>query len=365
MKTLGFIINPVAGMGGRVGLRGTDGMAEKAASLGAVPTAHQKAARALAEIKCPYQILAAPGAMGEDCARSLGMHPVVTDTNHPLKTTQAHTIAAAEKMLDAKAALILFAGGDGTARDIYKAVQDKIPVAPVPAGVKMHSPVFAKTPEKAGELAWHFLSGKIKLTCTREVLDIDEDLCRKGRIMTRLYGYLEVPRKRACLQNRKAGSPLTEQAVQNLIALYITDKMQKDMIYILGPGTTTRAVSRALGLDSTLMGVDIICNKKILCMDAAENDILKAIHSRPFKIIITPTGGQGCLLGRGNLQISPEIIQKAGKKNLIVIATPEKLAGLQGNPMIIDTGDRQTDHMLSGYMKIITGYNETRIYPVM
>ncbi len=364
MKRMGFIINPFAGMGGRVGLKGTDGMAEKAASLGAVPTAHQKAKRALAQILCSYEILTAPGPMGEACARSLGMRPLVTDNECPLETKPDHTIAAAEKMLAAKADLILFAGGDGTAGDIYRAVQDRIPVAAVPAGVKMHSPVFARTPEKAGELALHFLSGKIRQTCTREVLDIDEKSCRKGRITTRLCGYLEVPCERTCLQNRKAGSPLSDRATQNLIALYITDNMQKDMVYILGPGTTTRAVCEKLGLDSTLMGVDIILNKKILCMDASENEILKAVHNRPFKILITPTGGQGCIFGRGNLQISPEIIQRAGKKNIIAIATPEKLGRLHGHPMIIDTGDRKTDLMISGYMKIITGYNETRIYPV-
>ncbi len=364
MKKLGFIINPIAGMGGRVGLKGTDAMAETAAALGAAPTAGLKAERALSRICAPCIVLTCQGQMGEACARGIGINPVIIENNMHRKTTAAHTIAAAKKMMSMGADLILFAGGDGTARDICRAVGEKIPVTGIPAGVKIHSPVFAKTPEKAGGLAHDFLEGRIHGTCAKEVMDIDENACRKGRVVTRLHGYLTVPDGPGRLQSRKTGSSLTEKAAQDLIGLYISDNMIKNMIYLVGPGTTTRTVMENLHIDGTLLGVDIICNKKMIHKDANEKDILKFTTGKPFKIIITPVGGQGCLFGRGNLQISPEIIKAAGIKNIIVASTAEKIAALQGVPLMVDTGDLQVDHMLSGYIHVITGYNETRIYRV-
>lgn len=371
MQTLGFIINPIAGMGGRVGLKGTDGMVEQARALGAIPLAHEKAARTLEalknteRVKLDHLVLLSPaGGMGEMAARTAGFEPIVLEIGNPADTSGEDTRKAAEKIMDMGADLILFAGGDGTARDICSAVGERVPVLGIPAGVKIHSPVFAKTPEQAGELAGRYLTRKITRLREQEVLDIDEDAYRKGRVMTRLYGYLQVPDERGRIQNRKAGTPLSDRASQHQIALSIIDAMEKDVIYLVGPGSTTRPVLENLSLPCTLLGVDVICNKTLLIKDAGEADIWKIVEKQPFKIIITPIGGQGYLFGRGNHQISPQIINKAGRKNIIVGATPEKIAGFRGDPFLIDSGDLETDQNLAGYIRVTTGYQQEMIYPV-
>jgi predicted polyphosphate/ATP-dependent NAD kinase len=370
VKTVGFIINPIAGMGGRLGLKGTDGLAQKAFELGALPRAPEKAARALVSLKntkgitAQLSFLAPVGEMGEFQIKTGNLRYRVIGDIKSSQTSATDTIRAAKKMVDLNVDLILFAGGDGTARDICSAVGEKIPVIGIPAGVKIHSPVFAQTPEKAGELAGLYLKGTITQTKEQEVLDIDEAAYRNGQVITRLYGYLKIPFERQRIQSRKAGTPLSESASQNLIALNIIDEMQRDEIYLIGPGTTTRPVLENLSLPNSLLGVDVICNKKILCKDANEEEILAYVKNRPFKIVITPIGGQGYLFGRGNHQLSPEVIQTAGKKNIIVAATLEKISGFRGRPFLIDSGDLEIDRMLSGYIRVTTGYRQEMIYPI-
>ncbi len=371
LKRLGFIINPIAGLGGRVGLKGTDGMAQTAIALGALPLAPQKAARALVTLgqsrseKEGVLILTPPGAMGEDIVRAAGFSPQVVGLALAEKTSGTDTIEAARMIRVLGADILLFAGGDGTARDICAALEESLPVIGVPAGVKIHSPVFARTPESAGELARLFLDEKLSQVCEREVLDIDEDAYRKGRVSTRLYGYLQVPDQGERMQNRKAGTPLSQKASQNLIALDMIDAMETDIFYLVGPGSTTRPILSNLNLAHSLLGVDVIQNRQLVKKDASEKQILGIIKEHPFKIIITPIGGQGYLFGRGNHQISPEIIQRAGRGNIRVGATLEKIGSLQGEPFLVDTGDKETDQMLAGYIRVVTGYRQEMIYPVV
>jgi len=405
VKRLGFIINPIAGLGGRVGLKGTDGRAEEAMALGARPLASRKAGRALAglqenrscrnrsgqaqqgktqqvktqqvktqqvkiqqvktqQVEGGVQILTPPGAMGEDVARAAGFSPQVVEMCVAEKTSGSDTIAAAKKIKRLGGELILFVGGDGTARDICFALGDNFPVIGVPAGVKIHSPVFARTPEAAGELAWLFLGQDSFPVLEQEVLDIDESAYARGRVSTKLYGYLQVPDAGNQMQNRKAGTPLSQRASQNLISLSLIDAMEKDIFYLVGPGTTTRPVLSNLELDHTLLGVDVVQNRQLVKKDASERQILEIIEGHPFKIIITPIGGQGYLFGRGNLQISPRIIKLAGKENILVGATLEKIGTLRGAPFLVDTGDRKTDLLLAGYIRVVTGYRREMIYPV-
>ncbi|MCP4721396.1 MAG: ATP-NAD kinase family protein, partial [Desulfobacteraceae bacterium] len=371
---------PIAGLGGRVGLKGTDGMAEKAIALGARALAPQKAARALAGFKENrwgknrpvkarqgkegVQILTPPGSMGETIAREAGFFSRVVDLPLAKKTSGADTIAAAKKIQALGADLLLFVGGDGTARDICSALGESLPVIGVPAGVKIHSPVFATTPETAGWLAQLFLGKKKCRTCEQEVLDIDEDAYRKGRVSTRLYGYLQVPDEGG-MQNRKAGTPLSQRASQNLISLAMIDAMEADVFYLVGPGSTMGPVLSNLNLDHSLLGVDVVQNRQLVKKDATEKQILEIIKDRPFKILITPIGGQGYLFGRGNHQFSPKIIQGAGKKNIGVGATLEKIGSLRGEPFLVDTGDKKTDRMLAGYIRVVTGYRQEMIYPIV
>lgn len=368
MKRMGLIINPIAGMGGKVGLKGTDGVIDKAIKLGALPMAPLRAKTALGplrEISEEIEVLTCSGDMGEIQAREFGFKVrIVKITSNNKFTTSEDTVAAAKEMLKENVDLILFAGGDGTARDIYNAVGGKVVVIGVPAGVKIHSPVYAQNPLRAGELAMLYLKEKIRLVKEVEVLDIDEEAYRNGRVKARLYGYLNIPFEKKYMQSRKSGTPLSERAAQNSISLDIIDNMEKDILYIIGPGSTTRPIMENLNLPFTLLGVDLVYNKKIVSLDAAEKELLKYSSTKPCKMVITPIGGQGYLFGRGNQQISSKVIKCVGKENIIVVATKEKISNLKGQAFLVDTGDINIDKKLKGYIKVTTAYREKMIYKI-
>ncbi|MCG8686531.1 MAG: ATP-NAD kinase family protein [Desulfobacterales bacterium] len=365
MIRIGLIINPIAGMGGRVGLKGTDGLANLAKSLGARPQAGNKVIRMLAQIPADsgVSLLTPPGKMGEEAAKTAGFNVTVLDMSVTGDTTGDDTRDAATLMIQAGVDLLVFAGGDGTARDVYRAVGEDLPVLGIPAGVKIHSPVFAQTPEAAGRVVHDVVRGRGSRSSLREVLDIDEALYRNGQVQTRLYGYLLVPESKQ-IQGRKAGTSLGERAAQNQICLDYLDRMKPDAVYLIGPGTTTRPVMENLGLEHSLLGVDVIENQKLIAKDVSEQELLELTKSRKVNIFITPIGGQGYLFGRGNHQISPEVIQQAGKDNIKVGATMEKIGSLQGAPFLLDTGCPETDKMLTGYTRVITGYRQEMIYPI-
>lgn len=367
MKKLGLIVNPIAGMGGRVGLKGTDGVVEKAIELGALPRAPERAKEALKElenIREQFEIVTCSGNMGENEAKECGFKARVIAYAGEKSSNSQDTVKAAKKMLEENVDLILFAGGDGTARDIYNAVGEKIVVIGIPAGVKIHSPVYAQSPLRAGELARLYLRGKVKLVKEVEVLDIDEDAYRNGTVKTMLYGYLNIPFEKKYMQNRKAGTPLSEKASQNAISLDVIDNMEEDTLYIVGPGSTTRPIMQNLDIPYTLLGVDLVYNKKLHSLDVTEKELMKHISDKPCKLVVTPIGGQGYIFGRGNQQISPDVIRRVGKGSIIVVATKEKISKLYGKPFLVDTGDRETDKMLKGYVRVTTGYREQVIYPI-
>jgi predicted polyphosphate/ATP-dependent NAD kinase len=370
MKKVGFIINPIAGMGGKVGLKGTDGpeIVEKARSLGALPEAPEKAAKALqvlSAIKDNLILITCPGAMGEDTARQCGFDPqLVEGIKEP--TTAGDTEKAVSEMSASGIDLLLFAGGDGTARNIYNVLggSETLPVIGIPAGVKIHSAVYATTPRNAGELALLFLQeGSLPLR-RAEVMDIDEEAFRAGRLSARLYGYLPVPCAGDLMQHLKIGGIGSEESILEAIAEQVVENMESDVVYIVGPGSTTGPIMKKLGLENTLLGVDVVMNGKLLAADANEQKILDLIKGKPVKIIVTVIGGQGYIFGRGNQQISAEVIRQAGKNNIIVAATREKVLSLEHGHLLVDTADEEVNKMLSGYIKIITGYKEELIYPV-
>jgi predicted polyphosphate/ATP-dependent NAD kinase len=374
MKRLGLIVNPIAGLGGRVGLKGSDGLEVQlqARALGAVPLSQERAAaamEALHPMAAELELLTAPGEMGETIARSCGFTLRVTPTpgllaGIPLVTTAEDTRRAARAMLEADVDLILFAGGDGTARDMYEAIGDDFPALGIPAGVKNYSAVYAVTPRSAGELADEFLRGlRIRLH-KAEVLDLDEEIYRQGHIITRLYGYLKIPYRREVVQNQKVPTPASEAAQAQAIAADVIERMKPGLAYLLCPGTTTRAVAERLGLPKTLVGVDIITRDKLLAADVSERQILDVMEQRHLGLIVTPTGGQGFLFGRGNQQISPQVIRRVCREDMLVICLASKIAALQGRPLLVDSGDHQVDRLLAGYLPVISGYHETIIYKV-
>ena len=371
MKKLGLIVNPIAGMGGRVGLKGTDGpeIFERALQLGAKPVAQARtieALKAITPIKEAITLVTCPHKMGEDAAIHSGFKPQIINGKciSESSTDARDTRKAAKVMREMGVAMLLFAGGDGTARDIHKAIGNSLVVLGIPTGVKIQSAVFARNPSAAGELCALYLQRKAKKVHEAEVMDINEEDFRKGILSARLYGYLKIPYRSRYVQRVKSGSPPDEKYAQEAIAAAIIESMSDAIIYIVGPGTTTRTIMEKLNLDYSLLGIDIVHKKKLVGKDLSEAEILKEIQGKKCKLIITPVGGQGYLLGRGNQQLSPEVIARVGKDNIIIVATQNKIHSLKGQPLLVDTGDKKTDQHLSGYSKVIIGYRDSIIYRV-
>ncbi|HIQ06279.1 MAG TPA: ATP-NAD kinase [Anaerolineae bacterium] len=369
MKKLGLIVNPVAGIGGSVGLKGSDGeeIQRKALELGAVPHAGDRAAQALEHLGSvpELEIVTYPAEMGEDPARQVGFSSTVIGSITPGHTTAEDTRRAAREMKEIGVDLLLFAGGDGTARDIYEAVGTTLPVLGIPAGVKIHSAVYATNPASAGELASLYLQGRVTALREEEVMDIDEEAVRQGVVSARLYGYLKVPYRRSFVQSSKVES-VGEDAAKAALAEDVVERMEDGCMYIIGPGTTTRAITDRLGLPKTLIGVDVVLDRKLIAADANEAKLLELLdeHNGCVKIIVTPIGGQGYIFGRGNQQISPRVIRRVGKENIIVVSTPSKLHSLGHRPLLVDTGDPEVDERLTGYLTVVTGYNERAVRKV-
>jgi len=368
-KCIGLIVNPIAGMGGLVGLKGTDGkeILEKALSLGAKPVAPGRAETFLSHLKDlidgEIDLLVGAGWMGEFEAQKAGFECSVMGQRKE-RTTARDTKEISEKMLESKVSLLVFCGGDGTARDILDVIGLRLPALGVPSGVKMHSAVFAATPEGAARVVSRFLLEGLPLRET-EVMDVDEEAFREGRLSAKLYGYMLVPYEPELIQGIKETSLSTEDELYNQAAIalcFIEKIMEPETVYILGPGTTTRAIAALLNERKTLLGVDLLLNGKIIRHDVREADILEAIKSKRAKIVVTPIGGQGFIFGRGNQQISPRVIRSVGPENIIVIATKHKIRGL--SCLRVDTGDPELDQMLRGYMRVIVDYGEECLIPV-
>ena len=368
-KRVGVIVNPVAGMGGRIGLKGTDGaeILEKARQMGAFPESPRRAAEALQvlrKIKNEIELYTYPEDMGEHEARDSSFTPTTVGLIRSGETSFQDTRRAANDMKKIGVDLLLFAGGDGTARDVYESVGRDVTVLGVPAGVKIQSAVFALSPKLAGEVAVSFLTNATPRVREAEVMDIDEGSFRKGVITAKLYGYLQIPEERQFIQNVKSGGIQAEKQVIQGIAAELIGGMEDDCLYIFGPGTTTRDILGSLGIRKTLLGVDVVRNKQLVGRDLSERQITDLIEGKRSKIVVTVIGGQGYIFGRGNQQISPEIIRMVGKENIIVVATKEKLASLQGRPLLVDTGDDDVDKMLSGYIRVRIAANNYAVYKV-
>jgi len=384
VRRLGLIVNPIAGMGGRVGLKGTDGaIVDAARALGAVPQAGSKAARCLrrlSPVTDRIEILTCPGEMGAAAVEAAGLpgHEVIaTDPGQPTgperPTGPEHTKEAAREMLRRGVDLLLFAGGDGTARDVAEAVGPELPVLGIPAGVKIYSGVFATTPENAGNLAAQFVTAGPSATVREaEVVDVDEEAMRLGRLSASLYGYLRVPVAPQMVAGPKSGSPGDVEALA-AAARGVARAMEPDCLYFVGPGTTTRAVTRHLHLDSTLLGVDAILDGHFVGKDVNEQQLLAlldeadsrgSVGSTRVRIIVGVIGGQGYIFGRGNQQIGPHVIRRVGREDVIVVATAAKLLSLTRGVMLVDTGDPELDRELEGFMRVVVGSHEETVFRV-
>ncbi|RLG84298.1 MAG: ATP-NAD kinase [Thermoprotei archaeon] len=360
---LGFIVNPIAGMGGKVGLKGTDGEAYLLAlKKGAKPVSPKRALEFLNALELTdVRIFSAPGVMGADIVAKSKHHDKLAKIVGTIKgdrTTAEDTKRIAKELAKIGVDILVFVGGDGTARDIMDAIDMKLPVLGVPSGVKVYSSVFAVNPIAAARVVEAFARGEAILV-EEEVLDIDEEAFRRDELKIKFYGYLKVPVVSGLIQASKEPSPgiLDEEENKRAIAKTVIEDMEPDTLYILGPGSTVKAIADLLGVEKTLLGVDAVYNGKLVGKDLDEKGILELLNKYPkAKIIVTPIGGQGFIFGRGNQQISPEVIKRVGKQNIIVIATKRKLSKLK--VLRVDTGDAKVDEMLKGYIKVVVDYNE-------
>jgi len=260
--------------------------------------------------------------------------------------------------------IIVFVGGDGTARDLYDVLGEAFPVLGIPAGVKMHSAVFAVSPEAAGELLVQLVKGGLVGLAPREVRDIDEQAFRNDIVRSRYYGEMQVPAEGRFLQHTKIGGVENAELAAADIAAWIVETMDEGCCYIIGPGSTTAAIMDELGLPNTLLGVDVVRDSELLLSDTNEQDLLALLAQADLdaRIIVTAIGGQGHIFGRGNQQISPAVIRSVGIDNIDIVAAKSKITALEGRPLLLDTNDPQLDLELSGYRTVITGYQDQILY---
>ena len=373
---LGLVINPMAGIGGTVGLKGSDGRAlvEQALDKGARPLAQQRTLAALSRFKdcVAGPVLTAAGAMGQEILDHAGIEAEAVYSPASRNTTANDTRNAVYALCEKSIDLLMFAGGDGTARDVLNALRqhgsdEKLTVIGIPAGCKIHSAVYAVTPVQAGELVAGLIKGQLYSVKSAEVMDLDEDAFRAGQVKASCYGYMNVPVDEQRMQAMKQGGVDTESLVLQDIAADFIDNMQHDVLSLIGSGTTTAALMDSIGLDNTLLGIDAIFNGELVASDLSEREILSLLDDGAYsavKIVVTAIGGQGHVFGRGNQQFSPAVIRRVGSDNIIIVATRNKLRSLQGRPLRVDTGDTELDAELAGMKQVISGYEQRTLYRI-
>ena len=356
-------------MGGRAALKGSDGVAEQALAMGVEPQAHSRVRQALESLlplRDRIRLLAAPGVMGADLLTDMGFDcEVVGALSCPPETSAEDTETIARQMSELGVDLLLFAGGDGTARNICNQLDGRQLVLGIPAGVKIHSGVYAVNPRAAGELVALLVQGELVRLREADVRDIDEQAFRNGQVRTRHYGELSVPEEGRFVQQVKQGGREVETLVLDDIAAGLQEAQEDGTGWILGPGSTTLGLLEAMGLEGTLLGVDVLRDGEVILRDATEQQLWELVEQGgDWRILVTAIGGQGHILGRGNQQLSPRIIRAVGLDNLLVVATKTKLRSLAGRPFLVDTGDSSLDSELSGLRRVLSGYREEMLYPV-
>lgn len=376
MSRIGFVVNPIAGMGGRVGLKGTDGVVEQARRLGALPTANARAKQMLRELhrrleqrqgKVDVRWITCAGAMGADALLAAGFRQFEVVYSASVDTTDRDTEAAVAQFLAHSVDLVLFCGGDGTARDICSLTRQATPILGIPAGVKMYSGVFGTTPARTADILLAFLDGKL-LPAKVDVLDLDEDKYRQGEWVVRLYDAALTPFEPTLTQATKILlTDVGEDEAKAEIAEYLFEEMEGNpqTLFLLGPGSTVQSLGRRIAIDKTLLGIDAVVGAQLVGKDLDERRILDLLQRCPHaKLVLSPIGAQGFVIGRGNLQLSPAIIRWIGADNLIVVSTPAKLAR---TPLLrFDTGDAALDAALTGkgYRAVVIGYRRSRLVKV-
>jgi len=367
---IGLIINPIAGMGGKVGLKGTDGKAvvAQAILLGATRESAKRAEQALLPLKFltkHFSIITCSGEMGEDSCKKIGLIPDIINAPST-NTTRVDTVKAVNKLVEERVSLILFAGGDGTACDVLTAIPDQTPILGIPAGVKMHSAVFGTSPSAVGALVSRIIKDGFTQFPVRpaEVMDLDESLRRHDRIRTKLIGYANIPSDRFLTQNPKSyATPNDDRSIEG-ISEYLEERLDSATTYIVGPGRTTQKFMERIGVSGTLLGIDVLRGRELVGRDVNHQRLKELSKNGPLCIVAGIIGGQGFLFGRGNQQITADIIRRVRKKNILVVASSAKIFSLNRQCLLVDTGDATLDSELTGYIKVRTDKYQTFVVQI-
>ena len=367
---IGFVMNPVAGIGGPVALKGSDGAAivARAIALGSESKVAARCSICLQSILThmpQVTLFTVGGPMGGALCDLVGIDSIVLMSARGSETRASDTRDAVAAFQEAGVDLILFAGGDGTARDVCDSINPGQLVLGIPCGVKMHSGVFANSPADAGKILADLVTGTLVSVMKGEVRDIDESSFREGRVKTAFHGEMWVPAELRYVQQVKSGGREVEGLVLPEIAAHITEQLQPGVTYFVGSGSTTLAITDALGIAGTLLGVDVVRDGHPIRLDATESELFAFANQGPCHIIATFIAGQGHIFGRGNQQLSARVIRAVGFQNLTVAGTKTKLEALGGAPLRVDTGDLQMDRQLSGPIRVVTGYEDIVLYPVV
>jgi predicted polyphosphate/ATP-dependent NAD kinase len=371
---IGFLVNPIAGMGGRVGLKGTDNVVEEAIKLGAHPIAPQRTEEMLHEFlrlspNNPDLLwITCAGEMGQKECQQVGITAFQVVYSPPTeKTTANDTKTACRLLLKEHLDLLVFCGGDGTARDIFSVVEQNIPILGIPAGVKMHSGVFGITTSATAKILYEFTSKQLTVG-DAEIMDIDEERYRRGEWKVRLFGVAHGLMEPTYIQvGKESFESVSDEEIKDELTDHVKDELEKypDWLFLFCSGGTIDYIAHKLNIKHTLLGIDAVFQKKVIKKDVNEQQILALLEKYPkVKILLSPIGGQGFILGRGNLQLSPTVIRKIGLDNIIVVSTPSKL--LHTPLLRVDTGDRTLDHLFAkqGYLMVVIGYRLSRVVKI-
>ncbi len=378
MVRLGLLVNPDAGLGGRLGLKGSDGQAKLARSMGAEDRSGPRMKAMLEHFSSIHRAsfdeiswVTSEGRMGTDWLPESEIGSINTVHSSSGGTSAADTQDAVNALLDSEIDLLVYAGGDGTTRDVVAALEtaesSETPVIGVPTGVKMHSGCFAASPKAAAEALSSWLIGDLLLAST-EVLDLDEDLYRQGKWVVRLYAEAMTPSSPRWMQGSKqrvevsGEEDTTEGLADHIREILVTD----DRMIIWGSGGTLRKIGEMNGFEPTTLGIDATTGKEQVGTDLSESDLLELLseHDGSTTLLLSPMGGQGFLIGRGNLQLSPQVLRLIGIDNILGVVTPAKLLSVR--KLRIETGDSELDAEFAAmrYMKVLQGYRTTRVLPV-
>ncbi|MFQ3196576.1 MAG: putative polyphosphate/ATP-dependent NAD kinase [Paraglaciecola sp.] len=368
---LGLIINPYAGIGGALALKGSDGVQVRtqALAMGAKKQANERTRLALLELlpfKARIHIYTAQGEMGADLAQALGFNYTVIYDPPEAQSEGLDSENCAAQLAKIAVDLLLFAGGDGTARNICHKIGQSIPVLGVPAGCKIHSGVYAITPQAAGRVAAMLVQGQIVSLNEGEVMDIDEDLFRQGRVNAKHYGDMRVPSELRYMQAVKMGGKESDEMVLADIAAHVIELMElhPQRLFVMGSGSTVDFIMQELGLANTLLGVDVVQGGELRATDVTATQLVEHLRGAQATLVLTLIGGQGHIFGRGNQQLSPRVLRTIGRQNFMLVATKSKLQALGHKPLIADTGDVLLDAQLAGLIPVITGYHDQVLYPI-